>query len=251
MMAARNHRPVIAIRPKPVRTASYVVSAVMVLAVAFAFPKIGIGASMAPMEHNEQKGSPALRSFLRRLQRHYQQTESFTANFTEKIIRTGGFTQTRQGTIDYKKPGRIRWQFSGDQPETIVSNGKTIYDYDPGLDQVVETPLNRAFKTSAAAAFMLGVGNLERDFNATDDGTGSNGLHQITLVPKGGGDGVELGIDPATLNIEKLTLKDALGNTTVLHFTDIRINPRLNDSLFEFKVPPGADVVSAPTASHD
>ncbi|MGH8012404.1 MAG: outer membrane lipoprotein chaperone LolA [Candidatus Binataceae bacterium] len=218
----------------------------MLVALTVGFPEISIGGSMAPVNQTEQ--SPALRGLLQRLQRHYQATSSFSANFTEEIIRVGGINQKRDGTVDYKRPGLIRWRFTGSQPETIVSNGKTIYDYDPGLDQVVESPLKEAFKTSPLAAFMLGVGNIERDFNASEAAS-SGGLRQVILKPKGGGNQINLGINPSTLNIENLTVKDALGNTTLLHFSDIRINAPLSPALFKFKVPRGADIVGVPDSS--
>ncbi|MGH7988517.1 MAG: LolA family protein [Candidatus Binataceae bacterium] len=208
------------------------------------FPEIASSASLAPVNLAGRQ-SPSLHTLLHRLQRHYQDTGSFTANFTEEILRVGGISQKRDGTVDYKKPGRIRWRFTGNQPETIVSNGQTIYDYDPGLDQVVESPLKQAFKTSAVAAFMLGVGNLERDFNATEAAS-SEGLRRIILRPKISGDQIKLGINPSTLNIENLTVKDALGNTTELHFTNIHTNIPLSSSLFEFQVPQGADIVGVP-----
>ena len=191
-------------------------------------------------------GSPSLNALVERLQHHYQTTQSFKANFRESLMRPGAPSRVRTGTVYYEKPGRMRWDFGEPQTETIVSDGKTIYDYDPGLNQVVETPLKQAFKTQAAAAFILGAGNLRRDFNVAPlAGAPSDGLDHLLLTPKGGGETVALGIDPRTLNIASITIADAMGNKTELTFADLQRNVSLRPSLFTFAPPPGADIVSS------
>ncbi len=187
-----------------------------------------------------------LKALLARLQRHYQETDSFSASFKQTVTRVGAPPRDRSGTVYYEKPGRIRFEFSDPQPETIVSDGILLHDYDPGLNQVMETPLKNAIKTQAAAAFLLGVGNVQRDFKATLPASApSDGLNYLLLVPKRGGDAIEIGLDPHTLNIMNLRLQDALGNTTALQFSDVETNLAIEASRFQFKTPEGADVVTS------
>jgi outer membrane lipoprotein carrier protein len=210
-------------------------------------------AILLSMAHPANAAFPAgnVDALVARLQSHYQATRGFSAKFTETLSRPGAPPRERSGVVQYQKPGRMRWEFSGAQPETIVSDGRTIYDYDPGLDQVVETPLKRAAMSRGAAAFLLGVGNLKRDFiPSTGVAQNSDGLAHVVLKPKGQGDPVELGIDPATSNIVTLRLADAMGNVTLLRFNEIKTNPPLDSSVFSFRVPPGADIVNADAASH-
>jgi outer membrane lipoprotein carrier protein len=191
--------------------------------------------------------SPAnLNVLIARLQRHYQATKSFSAKFDETITRAGAPPLKRAGVIYHQKPGKLRWEFEGAQPETIVSDGKIIYDYDPGLNQVVETPLNQAFKNQAAAAFLLGAGNLKRDFTFVPlSAPGADRLTHVELTPKGGGQRLEIGIDPKTYNIASLTVYDPMGNKTELSFSSIELNQPQEASRFEFTPPSGADIVSS------
>src|SRR6266446_6155602 len=178
--------------------------------------------AMGPNALAAESPPSTLKSTLSHLQRHYQDTGSFRAKFKETVTRAGGIPQFREGTISYRKPGRMRWECTGDQPETVVSDGTTIYDYDPGLNQVVETPLKQAFKTQAAAAFILGVGNVQRDFSASSPPSSpKDSLIYLLLTPKRGGDKV------------------------ALSFSDIQTNLPLASSMFAFKVPNGADIVGA------
>lgn len=206
---------------------------------------------MAGHPANGASPSGNIDTLVTRLQTHYQATHAFTAKFTETLSRPGAPPRERSGVVEYQKPGRMRWEFAGSQPETIVSDGTTIYDYDPGLEQVVETPLKRAVMSRGAAAFLLGVGNLKRDFiPSAGAASDSDGLVHLVLKPKGQGDPVEIGVDPATSNIVTLRLADAIGNVTLLRFNEIKTNPPLDSSTFSFKVPPGADIVNADAASH-
>jgi outer membrane lipoprotein carrier protein len=190
--------------------------------------------------------SAELKSLLARLQRHYQQTNSFSASFKQTVARVGAPPQSRSGKVLYLKPGRVRFDFGDPQPETIVSDGKLLYDYDPGLNQVMETPLKNAIKTQAVAAFLLGVGNVERDFTASQLATPANdGLIHLLLKPRHGGDDIELALQAHTLDIASLKLADALGNVTNISFTDLKPNVAIAPSHFEFEPPAGADVVTS------
>src|SRR5260221_7354980 len=55
--------------------------------------------------------SKDLRQVLDRLQRHYHDTNSFTAKFNEEIATVGAPKKQRQGTVSFRKPGRMRWEF--------------------------------------------------------------------------------------------------------------------------------------------
>jgi len=190
--------------------------------------------------------SASLDIMLDSLQQHYRSTKSFSAKFDETITRAGAPPLQRSGVIYYQKPGKLRWEFEGSQPETIVSDGKTIYDYDPGLNQVVETPLAQAFRSQAAAAFLLGAGNVKRDFKAQAiSAPDSPGLAQIALTPKQGGERIEAGIERKTYNIATLSIVDAMGSRTSFSFSHIKLNQPLPPSQFAFTPPDGADIVNA------
>jgi outer membrane lipoprotein carrier protein len=196
-------------------------------------------------------GSLAARdaAVLDRIQDHYQHTNSFTAKFVEELTGIGGAKRTRSGRVSYKKPGKMRWEFDSPQTETVVSDGHKLYDYQPDLNQVMEVPIERAFKSAAPLTFLLGMGNLRRDFNASLPApVASDPLLQVVLTPKGGGDRIEMGLNPSTYDLMAVKVSDALGNTTSIRFSAVRANVQLADSMFHFVVPPGADVVAAPGA---
>lgn len=197
-------------------------------------------------------GAPAgkdLKHVLERLQRHYRDTASFSAKFSEEIATVGAPIRKRQGTVSFRKPGRMRWDFAAPEVQSVVSDGETLYSYDPDLNQVVETPLKQALKSSSATSFLLGMGNINRDFKAAFASPATpTGLVDLILHARAGGYKIEVGLDPKSYNLIALTLTDQLGDTTRIDFSDVHDNVELPDSIFAFKAPAGADVVTAPAS---
>ncbi len=215
---------------------------VMFLAIAAPVRSETIAPAAAPV-------SKDLKHVLDRLQRHYRDTNSFSAKFSEEIATVGAPKRNRQGRVSFRKPGRMLWEFQDPEKQTIVSDGETLYSYDPDLNQVVETPLKQALKSSSATSFLLGIGNINRDFKAAFATPAKpTGLVDLILDAKAGGYKIEVGLDPKTYNLTTLTLIDQLGDTTRIDFSDIHDNVELPESIFAFKAPAGADVVTAPAS---
>ncbi|MGA7872090.1 MAG: outer membrane lipoprotein carrier protein LolA [Candidatus Binatus sp.] len=219
------------------------------------FPAIAIllaTAATVRAETMAPSGAPAskdLKQVLDRLQHHYRNTNSFSAKFNEEIAAVGAPKRNRNGTVSFRKPGRMRWDFETPEKQTIVSDGETLYSYDPDLNQVVETPLKQALKSSSATSFLLGIGNINRDFKAAFASPATpTGLIDLNLDAKTGGYKIEVGLDPKSYNLITLTLTDQLGDVTKIDFSDIRDNVELPESMFEFKAPAGADIVTAPAS---
>ena len=188
-----------------------------------------------------------LDTILRRIQSHYQKTNTLKARFTENIVAADGRKRERSGTVYYQKPGKMHWDFDEPKGETIVSDGRELYTYAPDLNQVMKAPLEQVFKTSAPVAFLLGVGDIKRDFKAALPASPpSDGLVHVILTPKMGGELIDLGVDPHTYDLTSMKVEDQLGNSTTFHLQDRQTNVALNDSLFRFEVPKGADIVEAP-----
>src|SRR5215831_9305747 len=66
----------------------------------------------------------------RLLQERYDKVRDFTADFTHTY--EGGIlkkTATESGTLQVKKPGRMRWEYTSPEHKLFVSDGQKIYSY--------------------------------------------------------------------------------------------------------------------------
>src|SRR5579863_84262 len=227
------------------RSGIFAVAFALILAVVTSARAENIAPVSAPATTSSRGG---LKQVLDRLQKHYRDTNSFSAKFHEEVTTVGAAKRERSGLVSFRKPGRMRWESAAPEVQTIVSDGEKLYSYDPELNQVVETPLDQALRSSSATSFLLGMGNINHDFKAAfANSPESDGLIQLILDAKAGGYKIQIGLDPKTYNLVTLTLTDQLGDVTKVDFSDIHNNVELPDSVFAFKVPAGADIVTAPS----
>jgi len=188
---------------------------------------------------------------VKRLQERYDSTAGFRADFTQEVeSATLGQKVESRGTVVFKKPGRMRWEFT-EPPQTLVSDGKFFWFYQPAEKQVLKTPFQQAFTSTTPASFLLGVGRLDQDFNITLAGETADS-YQLRLTPKKDPEAIgllDLVVSAKTFDILQATITDPLGNVTRLHFSNIDRKAALDDTLFQFTAPPGVDVIDAMPAS--
>lgn len=187
------------------------------------------------------------------IQKKYERIDSFYALFAqESEVKALDKVQTAEGEVWFKKPGKMRWNYNTPNMDQIVSDGKTIWFYDQEEDQVIETPVNQVSNTESSTTLLSGLGNLKELFNAsfsTSQDISPNGGYLIDLVPKGEEEynKVTISVNKRDMMVNTIYLYDAFGNLTVMKLSDIKTNGKVEDKLFEFKVPSGAEVVKPPS----
>lgn len=179
-----------------------------------------------------------------RLQKKYESISSIKADFAQEVTSKGMPAQKSEGRVWFKKPGKMRWEYRKPAKDIIVSDGETIWLYQPDLNQVIE---KSATSTASAMAtdFLSGIGEIEKEF-AVSLSRAEGGDYLLTLTPKEEEPGMKklvLSVDRETFIVKKTVLTDYFGNQTAVTFRDIRTNPSLKDSLFRFTPPKGAAVV--------
>ncbi|MCV6606487.1 MAG: outer membrane lipoprotein chaperone LolA [Porticoccaceae bacterium] len=146
----------------------------------------------------------------------------------------------QQGDMQVTRSGKIRWVVTGDYGQQLLSDGTTLWLYDPDLEQVTIQSLSA--DSSATPALLL-MGDFDK-LNASyriEPGTGENRFRLYPRQLDSLYQQVELGFDngaPATI-----TITDNLGERTEISFQQVAINPTLDDNGFVFAVPDGVDVI--------
>ncbi len=200
------------------------------LTLAFMLPAVGVHAAAV---------TPA-----QRLDRLFSQTRTLSAHFSETVQNANAATvKQSSGTLAISKPGRFRWNYEKPYRQLIVADGKKLWLYDPGLQQVTVRPEARVLAVGPAA-LLAGGGKVADQFTVSDVGE-HDGLHWLRLVPLGGESdytAMRVGLD-AQGQLRELILESKLGQTTRLVFSKLKRNIKLDPGLFRFSPPPGVDVV--------
>src|SRR5215468_339703 len=130
------------------------------------FPKIlPFAVCLLPFAVSAQAAS--VTEIVNKLQVRYDSTAGFRADFQQEVeSATLGQKVESRGSVVFKKPGRMRWEFT-EPKQTLVSDGKFFWFYQPAENQVIKTPFQQAFSSNTPASFLLGVGQLAKDFTVS------------------------------------------------------------------------------------
>lgn len=192
---------------------------------------------------------PAATETARALQQRYDRVKDFSADFTHSY--EGGVLKkksTEKGTVQIKKPGKMRWEYLSPEKKTFVSDGRKIYSYVPADKQVILSDVPSDDEATTAVLFLAGKGNLLRDFDVSYTDAPSADTTALKLNPKQKQrdyDWLIVVVDRASLQIRGLTAADQQGGRSTFQFTSYRENTGIADSVFTFKIPRGTDVLIA------
>lgn len=178
------------------------------------------------------------------LRAYLKETSSASAAFTQVVYdRSMRKLQETSGTMQFSRPGRIRWAYEKPYEQLIVGDGEKLWVYDKDLNQVTVKAMAQALGGSPAA-LLAGSNDIEKDFRLVAAGA-RDGLDWLEAIPRSGESTfqkVRMGFGKAGL--EAMDLTDSFGQTTVVRFSAIVRNPKLAPDLFRFTPPKGADVIS-------
>jgi outer membrane lipoprotein carrier protein len=162
---------------------------------------------------------------------------------------------------------KFNWQYEQPTTQEIVSDGKTLWVYLPDNNQVIlsdVTMVNQS-RQNDPMTFLTGLGNLTRDFHIdwAKPQNDSDGNYVLSLQPQQPSSiisrlvivifrsSVEAylkhSMDNSTTGpwfpIRSTTVYDPNGNSTVIEFSNLRINTGIHESTFKFILPAGVQVV--------
>ncbi|MBM4262676.1 MAG: outer membrane lipoprotein chaperone LolA [Deltaproteobacteria bacterium] len=189
---------------------------------------------------------PSADAIVDALQKNYDATGDFVADFSqETAVKTLNRSLKASGKITYKRPGKMLWRYEEPKGQFVLADGKHLYFFQPEQNQVIKSPLKNAFRGDIPLSFLLGLGNLKKDFNAALQSSEGN-QYTLRLEPKGEAGGyseILISVNKNSFDIQSVSVRDAASNVTTLRFAAMQKGTGVKDSLFQFQVPAGADVV--------
>lgn len=190
----------------------------------------------------------------KQLQRTYDSAKTMQADFRqETTIPLSNRRKQGNGTVVFKKPGKMRWDYLAPDRQVLISDGKLITIYLEKSRQMIVTAAREYLQSDVTYGFFSGTGDILRDFEVLasdlktediDDTT----LPPIKLVPRHPHPQVNhlyIWAAPVTFLIKRLQVIDHFDTVTNLYFDNIRLSDDLNvsDILFNFLPPEGTEII--------
>jgi outer membrane lipoprotein carrier protein len=167
---------------------------------------------------------------------------SLAADFKQvSFNKAGQAAQSSMGKFYLQRPGKFRWNYQKPFVQEIVSNTGKVWFYDADLEQVTTKKLDDSLG-STPALLLTGQVDIEEKFVLEEQGQEEN-LNWVRLSPKNEESGFKyilIGLDHGQLG--GMELSDNFGQLTRIYFSNIQLNPDLDEGLFDFKAPKNADV---------
>ena len=164
--------------------------------------------------------------------------------FSQQVYDANGKRkETSSGRVALSAPRLFRWEYVKPFPQLIVADGKTVWVYDPDLQQVTKRPQGVEEQNSPLAA-LIDPTKLDKDFIVREL-PDEAGLQWLQLTPREGADAsfqsARLGFNAQGL--VQMRVIDALGQRTDIAFQGWKRNPKFAASTFRYAPPKGVDVV--------
>lgn len=172
-----------------------------------------------------------------------QNVDTFQANFEQTLYDADAEpVQKSVGNIRIKRPGKFIWTYFSPEEQQIIADGERIYLYDKDLEQVTVNTLDDRV-AGTPLVLLMRAAPLADSFFIEELGE-SDGINWIELTPVSESSDFEqvyIGMSGETL--AAMELRDNFGQATQIIFSDFQAGIELSDSLFEFVVPEGVDVI--------
>ncbi len=176
-----------------------------------------------------------------KIQKAYEGIKDIKGSFVQKSsVRDLKRTDTYKGNF-FIKPPKMKWEYTGEKPQTIYIRADEILIYQKKENQVIKSKFDRATYGQAPIALLAGFGDIRQEFDVV-----SQTQDRLVLKPKrpmGNIDRIDVTPSNGEFPIKALTIFDKLSNKIEITLGDVKINTGLKESTFNFTVPKNAAVL--------
>lgn len=201
----------------------------------------------APVAASTRQATTSLVQQLSGLQRLTADFEQTTKVSNNKNVQKKGLTaqhmnQTFKGVMKVERPGKFYWETTSPAKQTIVTTGKVVWIYDPDLQQAVRQSLDDQIANTPALLLSGNTNQIMQSYRVTQP---DRTKLYYTLYPKQEDSAfqsmtISFGANKAP---NLMVLQDSLGQTTYVRFSNIKVNPTIPASVFNFEPPKGTDII--------
>ncbi|ATO19790.1 outer membrane lipoprotein carrier protein LolA [Acinetobacter sp. LoGeW2-3] len=183
-------------------------------------------------------------SNIRSLTANFEQTTKITnpKATQKKGLSAQHMNQTFRGVMKVQRPGKFYWETTAPSKQTIATTGKTVWIYDPDLQQAVRQSLDEQVANTPALLLSGNTNQIMQSYRVTQPNKGKT---YYKLFPKAS-DGV---FESLTISFgankapSLMILEDSLGQTTYINFSNVKVNASIPASTFNFTPPKGTDII--------
>ncbi|HWN98181.1 MAG TPA: outer membrane lipoprotein carrier protein LolA [Blastocatellia bacterium] len=196
--------------------------------------------------------APDLGAIIDGLQNNYSRMRGIAADFIQMYRGNDGRTIRETGHLLLKRPSKARWEYSEPEPKLFVSDGKNVFFYVLGEKHATKSAIKESVDPQIPFLFLLGRGNLRRDFSRIEVVVSERPVEAgnvvLKLVPKRAPEEFKLllvELSPASYEVRRLVIIERSGARMDFLLSNVRKDYVAPDDRFQFIPPPGVIVKKA------
>jgi len=227
--------------------------------VAFAVASAVTSMAVAP-ESSSQHAPDSAKSLAHLLEEHYRRPRSLRAVFQERYSEGQKQMRIESGTVYFRRPGQMRWEYESPEKKLFLVDGKTTWFYVPYDHTVTKAPIKESSDWRTPLALLTGKADLSRlcnQIDLADDSAIPSGHAVLRCRPKEaknlseGNEYTEvlLELDTSTGELARIEIRQPGGIELEYRFGNWQTDIPLAGDLFRFQVPAGVAIVDGASLS--
>ena len=173
--------------------------------------------------------------------------KSFQAEFVqESTIKAMDIADFASGKIFVRYPGMMRWEYEKPEKQTIITDGHKLWIYRPSDNQVLTGSAPVFFSDGKGASFLSDIKLIRQKFRISLEDSKEDFFYELKLQPlekKLDVTDIRLAVTKKSFTVIRIITYNSYGDENRIEFANHQFDVKLNDSLFSFKIPAGADVL--------
>jgi outer membrane lipoprotein carrier protein len=203
------------------------------------------------------------------LEKHYRHVQTLRAVFLERYSAGPREARIESGTVYFRRPERMRWEYEAPERKLFIADGKTVWFYVPADHTATKAPVKESSDWRTPLALLTGKADLSRLCSRIDliaQKATPAGHAILRCLPKGekqtspadglafsrdstelpgAGDFTEvlLEVDSSSGELASVRIRQAGGIELEYRFGDWQQGLPLPDEMFQFRPPTGVAIV--------
>ncbi len=188
------------------------------------------------------KGNP--KEIIKKVKKKYQELRSLKADFEQEYVwELAGETRTVQGTLYLKSGDKYRIETEND---VIVTDGKTVWTYSKANEQVIIDSLQSSDENPLPKDLLFKYSEEYNPHFVAEEKLYGKKAFKLNLVPKDEEafvKSIQIWVDANSWLTVKVQQVDINDNVNTYFLRNAQQNVELEESLFNFQIPPETEVV--------
>src|SRR6266849_8789856 len=216
-------------------------------------------------------GRADTKSSVARLEVRYRTPKKLEASFLERYTENGRFVRVEAGTVYFKRPGKMRWDYQAPERNLFLVDGKTAWFYVPADHTATRVPAKESTDWRTPLALLAGEMKISRVCASIEIALNEKPItpdHAVLycelrsvqakpdkqrskedwLQSGKGSEAVFFEVAKESGELVRVLVRDPGGIEMEFRFTNWQIDPPVDDSLFRFHAPSGVAIVKGELA---